>query len=869
MAIQEVSFQNFAGGELSPRMKGRHQLSIFKNGLERSKNGILETQGGWDYRTGYRHVKHTRLNQIGDLFRFQFNRDQNYQVEATHKKFRFYRNNSLILDDNQTITTISEANPAEVTTSAPHLYATGDEVFLNMTGLGGMVEVTGRYFLIVVTGASTYTLTDIDGNPIDSSPYTTFTAGTCARVTEIDTPYREDLDLFILKKAQTKDIMYIDHPFYEPRKLTRTDHNAWTLSTYTRAGANDPFKVPFTVTGVTAASPAVVSAAGHPFVEDEVGILDGIGGTMGDFLNEQPYLIKNVVDTVSFELFDVVTGLAVDTSGLVFGGAGETWNQNLCPAAVALFQGRAWHGGQFAFPQKFWASRGPEGPSDPNPGDPRYDDYTLGTNADHAFTSAISDSEVNAIQFFVATDAFLLAGTFGSLVQITGSSSGSAVTPSSVKSVTIDHEGTTDIQGISRKNHIFYVEAGALDLMSLRFEFDRNAQVPQEHNTVADHITRSGIKKIAWQSGQPDSIWAIMNDGRLAGMTFEPVEDIEGWHDHTTGTNKEDKFLTVSTMARPNNRDQVWCIIERVIDGNTRREVAFMEDPADIPDFFDFYTGDENMDDDVATFLRAMAEAQKEYMHLDSGLTFDGSDRGFVANATLTPTALTGDGITFNSDNPVFLDTDDDSQVIEIRKKAINGVGKGRALIKTFTSSTEISCDIIEDFDVLTGMGPGDWYITTGSVGNAGHLEGRAVGVCGDGAPIEGLTVTNESVTFPRQVSKAHIGLIYEGFLQPMPIEFGASTGPSVSRDKMVIETAFRFRNTLGAETGHDPYNSNILELTKMPVQVGNPSPLFNGIERVHFNDTINTDKSVYVRQRKPLPCTVQTMVIYGETEES
>ena len=81
--------------------------------------------------------------------------------------------------------------------------------------------------------------------------------------------------------------------------------------------------------------------------------------------------------------------------------------------------------------------------------------------------------------------------------------------------------------------------------------------------------------------------------------------------------------------------------------------------------------------------------------------------------------------------------------------------------------------------------------------------------------------------------------------------------------NKVIIELGMRLLNTLGAEVGTDIYAPQILKLTKMPVRVGNPTPLLTGIERVPFNDTWESDKIMYVKQRKPLPCTVQTMVIY------
>lgn len=46
---------------------------------------------------------------------------------------------------------------------------------------------------------------------------------------EIETPYLT-ADLFQLKFAQSADVMYIAHPDYKPRKLSRTGHTAWTLA---------------------------------------------------------------------------------------------------------------------------------------------------------------------------------------------------------------------------------------------------------------------------------------------------------------------------------------------------------------------------------------------------------------------------------------------------------------------------------------------------------------------------------------------------------------------------------------------------------------------------------------------------------------
>jgi len=67
-----------------------------------------------------------------------------------------------------TITAISQANPAEITTSTAHGLTTGDEITL--VDIQGMTELNNKYFTITVTAPTTFTL---DG--IDSTSYSAYT----------------------------------------------------------------------------------------------------------------------------------------------------------------------------------------------------------------------------------------------------------------------------------------------------------------------------------------------------------------------------------------------------------------------------------------------------------------------------------------------------------------------------------------------------------------------------------------------------------------------------------------------------------------------------------------------------------------------
>lgn len=71
------------------------------------------------------------------------------------------------------ITNITKANPAVVTSTA-HGFFTGDRIYINH--VLGMVAVNQQQFKVVVIDANSFSLTDLDGNAIDSTTWTDYYA---------------------------------------------------------------------------------------------------------------------------------------------------------------------------------------------------------------------------------------------------------------------------------------------------------------------------------------------------------------------------------------------------------------------------------------------------------------------------------------------------------------------------------------------------------------------------------------------------------------------------------------------------------------------------------------------------------------------
>ena len=229
MARSAPAFSSFAAGEISPRLEGRTNIEKYQQGLSDLTNMVVMPHGGVTRRPGTEFLGEVADSSVKSrLIPFQFKTADTYILEFGEQTMRVYRNGLQVLNaTDKTITGATQASPG-VITSASHGFSNGDEVYID--SVVGMTELNGRNYLIANATTNTFTLQDLFGNNIDTTGFTAYTSGgTATEIYEIATPYSE-ADLFDLRFAQSADTMYIVHPSYAVRTLTRTDHNAWTFA---------------------------------------------------------------------------------------------------------------------------------------------------------------------------------------------------------------------------------------------------------------------------------------------------------------------------------------------------------------------------------------------------------------------------------------------------------------------------------------------------------------------------------------------------------------------------------------------------------------------------------------------------------------
>ncbi len=838
--------QNFSGGELSPALGGRFDLAVYYTGATWLQNFIATVQGMAAYRPGTRYVWNTRNHAPAILVDFEYSTEQAYVLEFTDLKMRIIKDGGLVTQTPLVITGITSANPAVVTYTGTDP-SNGDRVAL--AGILGMTELNNQEYEVanVNAGANTFELL-----MVNSSGFGAYTSGgTAAVIVEVTTPYTE-AQLFQFDYAQTSDTMYIVHSSHAPRKLTRSSHTSWTLTAVTYV--SNPFGTTKVnnqaITAATAANPVVITYTGaDSYANGDTIYIDGITGMTQ--LNKRWYTVAGLNAGGNTLQLQGVDGTAY--TAYTSGGTVEKFSVFSYPSKVTFFEKRLIYGASDAKPQTIWGSVGGE-----------YDNFLIGTAASDAFEYALASGQANRIRWIAATEDFLAIGTAGAEFKAEGGGS-DPITPTNISIKPPSYYGSADIKPIRLDSHVFYIQRDQITTRSFEFDAIQDGFTSINRNLTADRILQgrygmsSGAKQIAFQSGSPAINWCVRKDGALCGLTFEPREQVNGWHRHYAGGFYDDgkqmkpEFESVATIPQTTGGDQAYFIVKRTVDGQTVRYIEYFVDPPNIPRFNDYYTGDKESDTDA--FLQDLWEAQKRLWHVDAGLSLDGS----VAQTGTLSAMTVGAGRTFTAGGAAFQASDVGRQIW--------GKQGGRAIITGYTNSTVVTVSITVAFKD-TALASSDWYLTFSQISGLEHLEGQEVVGLIDGGVVENLTVEDGMLTLTEQASYAIIGLRYLGIFQSNDIEGGGDNGPSATKKKGVSRVGIRFLNTLGCLVGTDLYKLNRVTFRTTADLTSRPPPLFSGVKIESVNDSWENEKYIYCVQDKPLPCNIQLLAPRMQTND-
>lgn len=211
--------RSFAGGEITPELYGRIDLTKYQTGLALCKNFLSLPHGPLYRRPGLQFLAEasepaTPVNKGVRLIPFSYSATATAVLEFSHFKVRFFIGGKLLIDETRAITDI-DPTTGLVTVDTSTLWTDNDEVF-----------IAGRQLRITTASSTTFTVRDFAGNQVFLTE--ALEGQTVSHVYWVNGPYAA-ADLAQVKYAQDNDTLSLTHPSYPAYELRRVGATNWQL----------------------------------------------------------------------------------------------------------------------------------------------------------------------------------------------------------------------------------------------------------------------------------------------------------------------------------------------------------------------------------------------------------------------------------------------------------------------------------------------------------------------------------------------------------------------------------------------------------------------------------------------------------------
>lgn len=655
---------SFAGGELSPEIDGRIDLEEYAQGMKRCENFIPTIQGPAVRRAGTRFVSEVKDSTDRTwLVKFEFNVAQAYELEFGDQYIRFYTNNGVLLDGGLPYEIVSPYTAAELLDAdgnfSLNFVQSGDIIYITNAFVSKSVYKLARF------GATNWTITAADfmGGPFeDVNPdeitlvYASATTGSVTLTATTGIFDTTDIgSLFYLENKLDQEtaqwepakavalgaIRKSDGKYYEAQNAATTGsvrptHSVGTVSDgdtgvrwkflhpgYGYVRINSVTSPLLTVTNVTGAVDngaglIRLTVAGHGFVDGGAALVENVGGTV----EANGSWFVTVIDPNTIDLVG-----STFTNAYTAGGTASTVVQSTAQGVViSTLPGEVsakdkptqrWAYGswsnRFGYPthvtffkerltllrasdQRVWMSvtGDYENFADRDDGGQVVDDSSIAVD--------IVGAQVNVIQWVMPADV-LLVGTAGGEHIIRELTADRPLSPSNVTSIQISEYGSAPVRPVRVGNSVLFVQRAGRKVRELAF----NGATADGYGSIdlsilARHLLPRGtyITQMAFQQEPHSIVWMQRNDGLLIAMRYQSNTKSVAWSRHPIGGAGIVESID-SIPAPEGDRDELWLIVRRTIDGSSVRYVEWME---------------YEWDDD---------QSENDRFYVDSGATYSGA----------------------------------------------------------------------------------------------------------------------------------------------------------------------------------------------------------------------------------------------------
>lgn len=391
---------------------------------------------------------------------------------------------------------------------------------------------------------------------------------------EIDTPFTEE-DLDNLDFAQSNDFLYIASGRLPVKILKRYSHTSWSLESlsfvdgpYQDENTDKSLTVKASATAVGSA--ATLTASSNLFTDDMVGLpirlrKVSVGSSPNNAIGWGT--ITAVADSTHATC--LVEEAFFDTQTTYAWRIGEFSSSRKYPKKVTIFKGRLVLASTEARPNTLWLSKSDSyhdfGPTN------LLDNEVLD---DSAIYMTMAATETNQIQWLAALRQ-LFVGTLGTEFKI--GNLGEVLTPSKATSEEVSQYGSTSIKPCKYANELVYVQQAERKVRTMYYDLSTDAYNSQDLSLFGEHLTFGGIAGIVQQIEPYSTIWAWLNNGKLRSISYDKSQEVCAWSRQVLGGTKVRVLSACCIPFIEENRDQLWLLVERWINGQFVQYIETMD----------------------------------------------------------------------------------------------------------------------------------------------------------------------------------------------------------------------------------------------------------------------------------------------------
>lgn len=909
---------SFAGGEVSPSVAARVDLSKRAVAVERAENFFVRVTGGMASRPGLQFIAEAKTTDTTRIIPFEFNTEQTYILELGDQYMRFYTYGGQIL---------SGGPPYEIATP----YVAADLFTLEFAQSGDVMTIVHPNYapreLVRITNTN-WTLTEISFAPSQAAPtalaltnnysqtggISGITQANPAVVTSTSHGLATGAEIEITGvvgmtevNGNTYRITAIDGNTFRLEGTDSTGFTAYTSGgTWTVNGDLLKYKVTannrdtfeeslsalssstLTITGITQADPAVVTLSAAHTLEygDEIYIDSVVGMTE---LNGRRFLVLDAPSSTTIEIMST-SRAPVDSTGYgayVSGGSVRTAFVTTTATALAWDNTITWAAAADA--DTYNVYRADEGGLYGFVG--RTDSLTFTDDFIEADTGDTAPLAVNPFEdgagfwpsttgFFQQRQIYANSDAFPNRFWMTQTGvfyNFATSTPLRDDDAII---ATLAARRINEIRHI--IPLSDLVILTTGAEFRVKGQGDAAFTPSTINIKpQSYYGSTALRPIVAGDVALYMAPGNfIRELSYEFATDKFTGRDITVlARHLLDYNDIVDWDFAPSPYDLIWLVRDDgtalVLTYQNEQEVFAWTRATTLGDFKSVAVVREG-DKDVPYFLvqRTINGTVKQFIERLDEREFDDLQDAFCVDAGLSldvPITITN----MTAADPVVVtapahglsngDIVDISDVFEVssnntRREVASAdyTGTGFIVANATTNTFELNLNGSgydgSGFAAYSSGGVARKAVTT--LSGLSHLEGAEVVAAANGYAETGLVVSGGSITLSTPASRVHVGLPYTCQMITLPISTYGSSNTVDKRTMNINRLTVQVERTMGMWTGP---STDLMREAKfgLPSAYDQPLPMVTEDVNVTLKGDWSKEKQVVVEQRSPLPITI------------